>query len=252
MRRASHRAFTLIELLVVIAIIAILAAILFPVFAKAREKARQSSCSSNMKQIGLALKQYCQDYDEQHMPNWYGASVGGSWTTYMDMLNPYCKSAQVWSCPSAPRDATGFGFTDGRVLASSYVWPCWVPYNYYGWNGVAMLSGFPGTMGAAGWSGSYGGNVAMELSPHPSSAAWLVEGYYVSWPVAGSAFGSASTVGFSSNGTDTRYYRHADGMNLLFIDGHVKWANGRKFVSDNSERGEGNNLPASPYMHFGS
>ncbi|MFA4044255.1 MAG: hypothetical protein HZRFUVUK_001041, partial [Candidatus Fervidibacterota bacterium] len=72
MKRRMHRGFTLIELLVVIAIIAILAAILFPVFARAREKARQASCQSNLKQIGLAIFQYAQDYDERLPLAWYG------------------------------------------------------------------------------------------------------------------------------------------------------------------------------------
>lgn len=101
--------FTLIELLVVIAIIAILAAILFPIFAQAREKARETSCESNMKQIGLAWLQYTQDYDEttprcvydagreqamfDAFPYMYGIDIGC-------LLDPYTKSMQVWRCPS--------------------------------------------------------------------------------------------------------------------------------------------------------
>jgi type II secretory pathway pseudopilin PulG len=82
---------------VVIAIIAILAAILFPVFAKAREKARQTSCLSNAKQLGLALLQYLQDYDEQAMSHFYG---GLYWPA---MLEPYTKNTQVYNCPSSKR-----------------------------------------------------------------------------------------------------------------------------------------------------
>jgi prepilin-type N-terminal cleavage/methylation domain-containing protein/prepilin-type processing-associated H-X9-DG protein len=107
----QKRAFTLIELLVVIAIIAILAAILFPVFAQAREKARQASCLSNQKQIGLGVMQYVQDYDETYPTAYYyknntATQNGGSAGGYVHMsvlINPYLKNAQVWVCPS---DAT--------------------------------------------------------------------------------------------------------------------------------------------------
>ena len=91
-----HRGFTLIELLVVIAIIAILAAILFPVFARAREKARQASCQSNEKQIGLALLMYIQDYDEIFMRHCY--STGNS--CWARKIEPYTKNTQLTVCPS--------------------------------------------------------------------------------------------------------------------------------------------------------
>src|ERR1700710_3154638 len=109
MRPNRASAFTLIELLVVIAIIAILAAILFPVFAKAREKARQASCLSNEKQIGLALMQYVQDSDEL-LPNRKNEGGNKNWKTY---INPYVKSTRVWVCPSDPYiglDADSSGF----------------------------------------------------------------------------------------------------------------------------------------------
>ena len=94
-----RRGFTLIELLVVIAIIAILAAILFPVFARARENARRASCQSNMKQLGLAVMQYTQDYDEK-----YPTGVGNDWweQTWSWNVQPYVKSVQVFRCPNDP------------------------------------------------------------------------------------------------------------------------------------------------------
>src|SRR6188472_4028670 len=86
--------FTLIELLVVIAIIAILASILFPVFARARENARRSSCQSNLKQIGLGIMQYTQDYDEKY-PEFNPSGLGWAAAT-----QPYLKSTQILQCPS--------------------------------------------------------------------------------------------------------------------------------------------------------
>ena len=103
-RRRSLSAFTLIELLVVIAIIAILAAILFPVFAQARAKARQTSCLSNFKQGGLSIMMYVQDYDEAMMPmTWeYGVwdyQVNKAWP---QLTQPYIKNWQIFRCPSDP------------------------------------------------------------------------------------------------------------------------------------------------------
>lgn len=96
MKRKSS-GFTLIELLVVIAIIALLAAILFPVFARARENARRSSCQSNLKQIGISMIQYTQDYDESLPSIFYGGTNGTRW---FQVINPYLKSSQVLLCPS--------------------------------------------------------------------------------------------------------------------------------------------------------
>src|SRR6056297_1773437 len=96
--------FTLIELLVVIAIIAILAAILFPVFARAREKARQTSCLSNLKQIGLAEKMYESDYDE--VTGSYSSHPGAAADySYHDIFDPYLKNDQIKLCPSDDRDS---------------------------------------------------------------------------------------------------------------------------------------------------
>ena len=104
MVRRTSRAFTLIELLVVIAIIAILAAILFPVFAQAREKARQSVCLSNMKQVGLGLSMYTQDYDER-LPPQRGVEVvdfgePNAAPSYLGCIMPYVKSRAIFVCPS--------------------------------------------------------------------------------------------------------------------------------------------------------
>nr|WP_309688956.1 prepilin-type N-terminal cleavage/methylation domain-containing protein [Armatimonas sp.] len=109
--RSRNRAFTLIELLVVIAIIAILAAILFPVFAQAREKARATACLSNLKQIGLALMMYTQDYDETNPPyndgviNFNAPAVVATTPNFLGCLTPYTKNKGIYFCPSVPNGA---------------------------------------------------------------------------------------------------------------------------------------------------
>src|SRR5439155_26708718 len=123
--RYHPRAFTLIELLVVIAIIAILAAILFPVFARAREQARLSVCTSNVKQYSNAFLMYIQDYDET-FPMWY-VNVPYrpgelSVTTYDLLLQNYLKNFGVSRCPSDPNPAF-FEFKDGTTIWRSYTTP---------------------------------------------------------------------------------------------------------------------------------
>ncbi|MBM3476097.1 MAG: DUF1559 domain-containing protein [Armatimonadetes bacterium] len=117
----NRQGFTLIELLVVIAIIAILAAILFPVFARAREKARQASCQSNQKQIGLAVMMYVQDYDESYRHNW----PQPSWNSYIRDHAPYIKNTQIWLCPSLEGDT---GCPCGYAAGAAD--PTYIPDNY--------------------------------------------------------------------------------------------------------------------------
>ncbi len=133
----AQRGFTLIELLVVIAIIAILAAILFPVFAQAREKARQTSCLSNLRQIGTATLMYLQDYDETFplyqysdcvgytcYQYWFGLRTPTGWDKNKGLLYPYMKNAQIQRCPSWTGkskfgDGNGYGYNWG-YLGSDY------------------------------------------------------------------------------------------------------------------------------------
>jgi prepilin-type N-terminal cleavage/methylation domain-containing protein len=120
--KRRFRAFTLIELLVVIAIIAILAAILFPVFARARENARRASCMSNLKQMGLGIMQYTQDYDERMPPTYSYYGVGGTaplvW--WEDITQPYVKSYQICVCPS---QSTPYTYNYARTGVSALGYP---------------------------------------------------------------------------------------------------------------------------------
>ncbi|MFQ6131990.1 MAG: DUF1559 domain-containing protein [Armatimonadota bacterium] len=118
----KRRGFTLIELLVVIAIIAILAAILFPVFSRAREKARQASCASNMKQLGLALIMYADDYDEMLPPRYYDAGGGVFLHWDKDYVQPYIRNKQILLCPSTKQRSYGYNDTyiQGQFLGAVY------------------------------------------------------------------------------------------------------------------------------------
>ncbi len=115
-----QRGFTLIELLVVIAIIAILAAILFPVFAQAREKARGTACLSNVKQLGLALLQYTQDYDERMITPWTASpAINGGTVNVIPhdiQMQPYLKNIQIFKCPSDFWARSNAGVYDGRFI----------------------------------------------------------------------------------------------------------------------------------------
>jgi len=227
MIREKKLGFTLIELLVVIAIIAILAAILFPVFAKVREKARQSSCSSNMKQISLAFIQYTQDNDETYPwgdqfatapngTNWSGTHVGRGWA---GKVFPYVKSVQVFRCPDdptpAPNVSYGFngdldGLGNNGKLASSVA-----PASTILLTEVVNVTADPSNPlenNSAGGHGNDGGSGWIDQSG--PTAYW-----------AGGAFGSITCVGganFGGYGPNPTG-RHTGGANYAFADGHVKY-----------------------------
>lgn len=188
------KGFTLIELLVVIAIIAILAAILFPVFARAREKARQSNCLSNTKQIGLGIMMYAQDYDERYPHYRYEAPTAISlyWCpsgTNEGMIGPYIKNRQVFTCPS---------YSSGTY---SYGWN----YSYLGWAG---RGGTDAT--AAG---------AMSEVTHPAETIVVAEtvNQTVSYAPRNESFRTTYTLVYNAP------FRHNEGSNYTFADGHSKW-----------------------------
>ncbi len=199
MRIRTNHGFTLIELLVVIAIIAILAAILFPVFARAREKARQSSCLNNVKQLSLAFHMYTQDHDET-MPGYiiytpeptyrqYCRDTG-DYLYWMDVLYPYVKNDQVYVCPTVAQDATR-------------------AWGGYGWNvyGAGYCLNHPDRTGAI-----YDG-ITLSMVKRPAQLPFLCDcdttSMWLNHP--------------HDDESVTWAKRHNQGDNFGFVDGHAKW-----------------------------
>lgn len=232
-----RRAFTLIELLVVIAIISVLAAILFPVFAKAREKARQTACVSNLKQVGLGVLQYLQDFDENYPVSFYQAADGTFSASRTPMswpriVQPYIKSVQIFRCPSDTGDSgnvPGTGDTPQTRFPVSYA------YNYF-LGGNFSPTGIPGatipetvrdtqtvmlmdgaTQPAAGvnpalWKQKLAATAATPATPDTKNrTAWLLV-----------HAGSTPVIGFADYGSPMA--RHQGRTNVLWADGHAKSA----------------------------
>jgi prepilin-type N-terminal cleavage/methylation domain-containing protein/prepilin-type processing-associated H-X9-DG protein len=194
----TRRGFTLIELLVVIAIIAILAAILFPVFARAREKARQASCQSNLKQLVLAILMYAQDYDEAlpHYSNFRNHTTG-SWgvrnSTWYYNIYPYVKNTQAYVCPSEPTRSVGYAWNIdyiGYASSSSVRVPPTKLSDIVNASNTLLL------LDCAGYAGMYKPN---RWLLNPSSYGYLYD-VYLPWVQV-----------------------HNGGPNVGFADGHVKW-----------------------------
>jgi len=217
--RCHRRAFTLIELLVVIAIIAILAAILFPVFARAREQARLAVCTSNFKQYSNAWMMYIQDYDET-LPPWSTNTAFKpgelTLTTWDLLLQTYIKNFGVSRCPSDPYPAF-FEFKDGSTVWRSYT----VPRNLV-WNGSIPARGITYPLRLATVTQPAGTIMMFEKNQGAEVNGWpypKVRAPKSSWPYA-AAF---------ENYQQTAWERHGDRINTLFVDGHVKLTHGRRW-----------------------
>ena len=199
-RRPRERGFTLIELLVVIAIIAILAAILFPVFARARENARKSNCQSNLKQIGTAVMMYAQDYEETMPVRWNGK------IDWQQAIDPYVKNTGVRICPSTKDYSYGYNqdFISGKAMAQIAA-----PAD-------TLLACDVGKVNRSDGSVSYDGHVN-----RPSL-----------WGAGGPTPPADEINGLP--GSDPAYYQrprpiHTDGCNVVWCDGHVKWMKTNQF-----------------------
>jgi prepilin-type N-terminal cleavage/methylation domain-containing protein/prepilin-type processing-associated H-X9-DG protein len=232
MKKREQSGFTLIELLVVIAIIAILAAILFPVFAKAREKARQTQCSSNLRQIGLALVQYSQDYDQELVGAWYGdggyqASIAPAGRyKWMDCIYPYVKSTAVFHCPDDPGWKGSGNFTPiNQESAGSN------DSNNYG--SYAIDSSYWNQCPRCGPANGNGEYRQSDLR-QPSSTIWAADGddcYQIDWPngnpvptqiSAGAGLSIGNFSGGQIDGVLQEVHGGPDLSNVLWCDGHVK------------------------------
>ena len=195
-QKRQARGFTLIELLVVIAIIAILAAILFPVFARARENARRASCQSNLKQVGLGIAQYTQDYDES-FPSMRGGGIG-SWK---QRVQPYVKSTQLFRCPS---NSNSDVIPSGDVATANY------PALFRSYAANPRL---------------VGDNRQISLASVNSAATKIIvgenKGIYSDGSREGMGWGDwgkSGNGGFKNEG----FAGHLSTANYLFADGHVK------------------------------
>ena len=191
----NRQGFTLIELLVVIAIIAILAAILFPVFARARENARKSTCLSNMKQIGLGMMQYTQDYDETY-PMAYTPYL-----TFPELLDPYVKSSKLFTCPSDTDPPTAATL---RPAGLSYI------SNYY-----LLTSAAPA--------------ISLTAVQRPSDILAFAENadgapinQTPNCQYAYGTYGAGVSTGYTP-WARVSLTRHMEGSNFVFADGQAKW-----------------------------
>lgn len=274
MRPANRDGFTLIELLVVIAIIAILAAILFPVFAKARENARKASCASNLKQIGTASMMYSQDYDEKIVPlraTEYSISgwgcAGNPPASYrfiwQVLLEPYTKNRQIYSCPSAE---TSRGWRHcANTPSAGYSINFGFVQGWDGWGGsgnnhsafsapgeVVMFADTAMTHGNAvpggGWGAAGAELAAFDANPdgYGDTYTSTIDDDGAFFPPAMRSAGWNNQIPANDRGWGTvPVARHNGTCNLSFMDGHVKAVRLSKAWAD-ARTNPCNNVPNGP------
>jgi prepilin-type N-terminal cleavage/methylation domain-containing protein/prepilin-type processing-associated H-X9-DG protein len=254
--RGKSSAFTLIELLVVIAIISILAAILFPVFAQAREKARQTTCASNEKQIVLAMVQYSMDYDEVYPSASYFVSATVCWPI---QIYPYVKSYGVYACPDDSL-TTEYGWEH-----NSYA----MPDNELGGDWAWDITSNIGHNLESGMAGYYDENnnphahTAADIQ-NPDTTLMLVETFATynsaNYPGYGSDESNGPSMKFPCTNTNNGFGTpqdlytngtaiHTGGWNYGFTDGHVKWMRPEQTLGPGATcSGPGGTFPDNPGM----
>jgi prepilin-type N-terminal cleavage/methylation domain-containing protein/prepilin-type processing-associated H-X9-DG protein len=228
------RGFTLIELLVVIAIIAILAAILFPVFAKARERAKATGCLSNLKQMGVAAKMYEDDYDDVLVPYVCAPVPNQSGTRFTKLLEPYTKNVEIFTCPS--------DLLERNRLTDSSAYPPypttygvnWCINNFSGYYGTTLVSPRKTTF-VKSPSGTIWAADSAVITPATASLkaefwkediraakrADLYFFYLPQHPLDGSPQTSGWSTGNFAGQIVRPYGRHAGRVNCMFFDGHA-------------------------------
>ncbi len=210
MKRTRQGGFTLIELLVVIAIIAILAAILFPVFAKARENARKATCQSNLKQIGLATLQYAQDYDERLPMRWI--ATDSNFRTPA-LIYPYVKNSGVFACPSFSADRTHTGIGAYKL---SYTFPGGAPAH------PASPCTTCGRSCPSGNAFAFDGYTGYSLAAIEAPANTIMV-YELKECEGGTDHDGGLHTFYEARSINPTYCPHFEGNNYGFLDGHVKY-----------------------------
>jgi len=199
LKNAKRSGFTLIELLVVIAIIAILAAILFPVFARARENARRASCQSNLKQIGLGIMQYTQDYDEKY-PTLWGPNYEPP--HYRQKIFPYVKSTQLFRCPSNPNN--------NNIAEQAAA-------GYPAMNASYVVNGRIIGRGETDWLSVTGTGTPLSLIQSPATKIMATESLWNDPEI-----GAWGSWGWDNQFAEGGFAGHLNTWVCLYADGHVK------------------------------